>query len=115
MPIHRASLRSPQLMMMNLSIYAYILGVISNLFMSADEAIVQKRAEISALERYISSNKIDATLEKEIRSAMSNNGQHGVSVEDERAVFKKLSHSLQVSSQLIGPLPLACRSSSFWP
>ena len=81
---------------MNLSIYAYIPGVISNLFMSADEAIVQNRAEISALERYISSNKIDATLEKEIRSAMSNIGQHGVSVEDERAVFKKLSHSLQV-------------------
>lgn len=92
----RERIFSIYLMTMNLSIYAYILGVISNLFMSADEAIVQKRAEISALERYISSNKIDATLEMEIRSAMSNNGQHGVSVEEERAVFKKLSHSLQV-------------------
>ena len=89
------------LMMMNLSIYAYILGAISNLFMSADQAIVEKRAEISALERYISTNCIPLDLEREIRNATSSNSTddnegQGVSVEEERAVFKKLSHSLQI-------------------
>ena len=86
------------LMLMNLSIYAYILGCISNLFMSADEAIVRKRAEISAVERYITTNRLGLELEKEIRSAMSTDASsgQGVSLEEERAVFKKLSHSLQV-------------------
>mmetsp|Transcript_23103 Transcript_23103/g.47903 ORF Transcript_23103/g.47903 Transcript_23103/m.47903 type:complete len:2455 (+) Transcript_23103:3757-11121(+) len=108
------------LMMMNLSIYAYILGAISNLFMSADEAIVRKRAEISAVERYITSNRLSSELEKEIRSAMStdtSSGQ-GVSLEEERAVFKKLSHSLQVQvskhtcSSLVDNIP-AFRSADY--
>ena len=86
------------LMIFNLSVYSYILGSISNLFMSADEAIVQKRNELSALERFISGNKLSSGLEIKIRMAMRNQGNQGmgVSVEEERAVFKKLSHSLQV-------------------
>jgi len=86
------------LMVFNLSIYAYILGAISNLFMSADEAIVERRNEISALEKYISDNKLSTGLETEIRGAMRNQGGEGsgVSADEERSVFKKLSHSLQV-------------------
>ena len=86
------------LMIMNLSLYAYILGVISNLFMSADEAIVEKRAEISALENYLQSNNIPPELENEIRSSMNSEGggADGVSLEEEKKVFQRLSHSLQV-------------------
>ncbi|GMI31436.1 hypothetical protein TeGR_g10954, partial [Tetraparma gracilis] len=86
------------LMIMNLSLYAYILGVISNLFMSADEAIVEKRAEISALENYLQSNNIQPELENEIRSSMNSEGggADGVSLEEEKKVFQRLSHSLQV-------------------
>jgi len=85
------------LMIMNLSLYAYILGVISNLFMSADEAIVEKRAEISSIEKYIDTNRIPPQLEAEIRGAMMpETGDNGVSVEEEKLVFSKLSHSLQV-------------------
>jgi hypothetical protein len=68
------------LMMMNLSIYAYILGAISNLFMSADEAIVRKRSEISAVERFITSNRLSSDLEKEIRNAMSTDHSSGEGV-----------------------------------
>jgi hypothetical protein len=67
--------------------------------MSADEKIVQSRNEISAVERYITSNKLSSKLELEIRSAMRRDltmttGE--ISQEEEREVFLQLSHSLQV-------------------
>ena len=82
------------LMVLNLSLYAYILGVISNLFMNADESIVKERLENSSLQKYIDSNHFPSRLEKEIRKAAL--GGNGVSAEEETLVFQKLSHSLQV-------------------
>jgi len=93
------------LMLLNLSAYAYILGAISQLFMTADEALVDIRKEVTLIESYIGNNDFGPNLISEIRGTvkMSNalvGGKKGtvgtISTEEEREIIKSLSHNLRV-------------------
>merc|ERR1719502_133576 len=86
------------LMIINLSIYAYMLGSISSLFMSADEQLVGLRNEISAVEKYIKDKNLPADIAKEIRQIFEykTSNTANVSNEDEGEIYRSLSHTLQV-------------------
>lgn len=98
------------LMLLNLSIYAYILGAISQLFMIADEAMVEVREEVTLIESYIANNSFVSHLQGEIRDTvkggMGNVGEAGMpaskigastlSLTDAKKIYDKLSHTLKV-------------------
>jgi hypothetical protein len=86
------------LMVLNLSLYSYVLGSISNMFTAADVIIVERRKKFRAVERYIERNVVSDETELKIRNTAANadDGAYGISVEEERAVFQKLSVSLKL-------------------
>ncbi|KAJ8613654.1 hypothetical protein CTAYLR_003139 [Chrysophaeum taylorii] len=88
------------LMVLNLSVLAYVLGIVSSLFMSADERLVKLREEIAASNAFIEARNLPKTLEDEIRSLsdfrasssrLSSGGES-----DGNDVFRQLSKSLQI-------------------
>ena len=94
------------LMLLNLSAYAYILGAISQLFMTADEALVDIRKEVTLIESYIDNNNFESNLKNEIRSTVKPTSTQMVggkksslamiSPEEERDILRALSHNLRV-------------------
>ena len=94
------------LMLLNLSAYAYILGAISQLFMTADEALVDVRKEVTLIESYIGKNDFEGNLISEIRGTVKmNNAQvvgskkntvSAISTAEEREILSSLSHNLRV-------------------
>ena len=99
------------LLVLNLSFFAYVLGAISNLFMSADEHLVETRREITSVEQYIASKHLPIALQDEVRDIFefkSRQVENGVSEAEETAIFRGLSQSLQVEvAQYIGRKPIA--------
>ena len=99
------------LMVLNLSFFAYVLGAISNLFMSADERLVETRREITNVEQYILSKNLPIALQDEVREIFefkSQQSENGVNEAEETAIFRSLSQSLQVEvAQYIGRRPIA--------
>ena len=99
------------LMVLNLSFCAYVLGAISNLFMSADEKLVETRREITSVEQYIASKHLPSELQDEVREIFefkSRQMENGVNEAEETAIFQSLSQALQVEvAQYIGRQPIA--------
>jgi CRP-like cAMP-binding protein len=94
------------LMLLNLSVYAYLLGAISQLFMTADEALVEIREEVTLIESYLNNNDFGSNLEYEIRGTVKANALTGmgkgglgamtISTEESQKLFDSLSHTLKV-------------------
>ena len=99
------------LMLLNLSIYAYILGAISQLFMIADEAMVEVREEVTLIESYIANNNFTDHLQGEVRATVKGSHKQGdgnqggmaqqvdaltMSPEEAQKIYESLSHTLKV-------------------
>lgn len=84
-------------MCVSLTVYAYILGEISNLVMKQDEELVATRSSILQVEDFVKNRLLPTELKKEIEHyfhflASSNSSK------DDVDVFDMLSHTLQVST-----------------
>ena len=89
----------PKQMILNLSLFAYVLGTISSLFMSADEALVATRQQLAAVESFINQRDLPQDLQQEIRASadfLSSQTAGGLNEQEEQEIFHKLSHTLQV-------------------
>ena len=87
------------LMMLNLSLFAYITSAMSNFILSADEKLVEMRADMSAVEQYIGSNAFSPEVQAEMRSTFDfilGAKAGGLSDTEDGMVYGMLSHVLQV-------------------
>jgi hypothetical protein len=82
-------------MCVSLTVYAYILGEISNLVMKQDEALVATRSSILQVADFVKNRVLPPELEKEIEHYFHFLASNNASSEDED-VFEMLSHTLQV-------------------
>lgn len=85
------------LMILNLSVLAYVVGIVSSLFMSADERLVKLREEIAAANTFIESRDLPRELVEEI-NALSNLRASSRLASDTvgNDIFRHLSTSLQI-------------------
>jgi len=85
------------LMLLNLSLFAYILGTISSLFMSADAQLVAARSEISQTNDFIERHALPAELCGQLRDySMLQASTKTFSEKEDNDIFLGLSYSLQV-------------------
>lgn len=86
-------------MLISLTLYAYVLGEISNVVMKADEALVLQRSQLSLVQSFVKGRKLPQELKEAIvhqfESSMMREEQSAL--DESKEVFEKLSHSLQVS------------------
>lgn len=85
------------LFVLNLSVLAYILGMVSSLFMSADARLVKLREDIAAANSFIDSRDLPREIEDEIR-ALSNFRATSRLTSDSNGnnIFRQLSKPLQI-------------------
>lgn len=85
------------LFVLNLSVLAYVLGMVSSLFMSADARLVKLREDIAAANSFIDSRDLPREIEDEIR-ALSNFRATSRLTSDSNGndIFRQLSKPLQI-------------------
>eukprot|EP00803_Ostreobium_quekettii_P006934 evm.model.scf_4193.1 EVM.evm.TU.scf_4193.1 scf_4193:508-1443(+) len=84
-------------MLVNLTVYAYILGEISNLVMNQDEELVAQRSELQTVQKFVFSRNLPEDLRSDIMKFFDSSqaSQGGTNV-DGHHIFNKLCHTLQV-------------------
>jgi hypothetical protein len=86
-------------MMTTLTVYAYVMGEITNLVMSNDEALVLKRQKVTLVQSFVMRRRLLPELTREVVNTFYD---QLASQRDTKRVFDLLSSSLQVWS------PVAC-------
>ncbi|GMH42769.1 hypothetical protein BSKO_10688 [Bryopsis sp. KO-2023] len=98
-------------MLVTLTVYAYVLGEVSNLVMNQDEELIQKRSQLQTVQKFVASHQLPDELTKGIILFFDNS--HAPEMESgAKDIFNKLSHTLQVevakhmSRKLVGLVTL---------
>ena len=82
------------LLLLNMTLYRWIMGEVSSLVMSADEAVVQAREQLERVTMFIAGKQFSPDLRSEIRSHFRS-VESGATISQE-SIFADLSHSLRV-------------------
>ncbi|KAL3159544.1 hypothetical protein ABBQ38_009960 [Trebouxia sp. C0009 RCD-2024] len=82
-------------MVLSLTIFAYILGEISNLVMDQDAELVKTRTQVQGVTKFVANRNLPMALKEDISRHLENS--HVIRNEQgEGDVFSRLSHTLQV-------------------
>ena len=82
------------LMVMNITVFGYIIGEVSSVFMIQDEEVTKARTQLGAVESFIRGSKLEDDLRDEIKLHFRATRMHSSS--DQAAIFRRMSRSLQV-------------------
>jgi hypothetical protein len=88
-------------MLVSLTLYAYVLGELSNAVMKKDELLVNQRSQLSLVQSFVKGRELppelrDAILSQFENSVKSRGGSSGLLDDSAEEVVERLPHSLQV-------------------
>ncbi|GMH40854.1 hypothetical protein BSKO_08758 [Bryopsis sp. KO-2023] len=84
------------LMFVSLTLYAYILGSISDLVMKQDEALVGRREHMMLVQNFVRNRDLPLDLTKEIQTFFDMTMKNDSDADGEKDIFMLLSFSLQI-------------------
>jgi len=82
------------LMIFNLTLFRYVTGEVSSVFMKADEEVVNARAGLEALESFLKDKRLGKDLQESIRQHYKMS--QAENFVDQTVVFSKMPHSLKM-------------------
>jgi ankyrin repeat protein len=82
------------LMVLNITVFAFIIGEVSSVFMIQDEEVTKARTQLGAVESFVQGSGLEDDLTDEIKSHFRASRMHASS--DQTTIFRRMSRSLQV-------------------
>ena len=82
------------LMILSITVFGYIIGEVSSVFMIQDEEVTKARSQLGSVESFVRGSKLEDDLRDEIRTYFRATRMHSSS--DQAAIFRRMSRSLQV-------------------
>jgi ankyrin repeat protein/CRP-like cAMP-binding protein len=82
------------LMVLNITVFAFIIGEVSTVFMIQDEEVTKARAQLGAVESFVRGSQLEDDLRDEIKLHFKATRMHSSS--DQAAIFRRMSRSLQI-------------------
>jgi CRP-like cAMP-binding protein len=85
---------SVALMVLNMTVFRFLVGEVSTIMMMKDEELATKRAQLGAVENFLKGSSLETELQEEIKQHFK--ASHVRTTFDQVSIFRGMSRSLQV-------------------